>query len=280
MKYRIVGPDGVVEASFSSSPYDVATATIRIEATVIAPPEPVAVGGSSDGVVWPVSQLRHVEFSLPTELCTDPGAVTPQVERPQDWRIEHRGGGVFRAIPSISGEPAVDTSWLFVLRNVPIAPGPGRTEIEVVEFGSTDPDADATVGSPIESLAIRKQEPALRIDTFRPINALGEVTPVVDSGDGIWLEWATTGATDVSLIGPEGAITLVSADRIDPIGSPLPLRTTGTYTLVADGRETQVVAQVTVTVRDQTVVEKLIVDGEVVEDLMARGTTTVDGLAA
>ena len=248
MEYNIQAPDNVVEASYSTDPDDVSVVSVRIVATL----EPATES---------LGDLKAIEFVVPPELTTNPSSITPQAHSFADWEMQVQGA-TFVASPrwpseqspggSVNQPSPPDGGWVFYLRDVEIVDSPGSAEITVREVRGAQTDEKGR-------LKLRKIHPSLRIDYFRVIDADGEpLDASTRSTEPVTLAWATTSATSVSLWGPSidglgdrgGAVSDDDSVTIRP-------ETTSVYTLVASNASSHTIAQVTVTVTDQTVADRM-----------------------
>ena len=265
MKFEIQAPDNVIEASYSAEPDDVSVVSIRIVATR------VPLTGDPVEHVGDPTQIR---FTLDENLTLNPTSVTPQAFSFRDWQMQAEGGRTF--VATRRSDPAADPEgseleppeggWTFFLRDVEVAQGAGEATIEVAEKWVT-----GTTSTQI--LTLRKVHPRLRIDYFHAIasSSVEGVNPSLDeplrgavttSDVPVRLSWATTAAERVSLYGPHiediaergGAVSDDDSVEVSP-------ETTSVYTLVASNATAHTVAQVTVTVTDQSVVANLIAPG-------------------
>lgn len=234
---KIIPPGDVIERSFSLEPDDVNVVSIKIE-----------VSGR------PSTKLDHLLFEIVKPpigatqrkvLTTNPGSITPVTQDFGNWTISHLGNGKFKALPVGTAKPT-----RFMLHDVEVINEPGRAEIQVTEV-SKDGAKDK------QKLSIRLIEPHLRIDHFRASPA------ATTSKNGAELSWATTAATHVELIGPDGApvkdgqvaingVNSLDQGHNDHQVSVFPA-TTSAYTLKASSGAVDAMAfqQVTVTVTDQ-----------------------------
>ena len=283
MRFEIQPPDNVIEASYSADPDDVSVVSIRITAKRDDPPGPQDREDLSD--------LTGIRFAVRTDLTTNPSAVTPQAYSFRDWQMQREGGEfvALRRTPpgeedGVAGAEPPDEGWTFFLRDVEVTEGAGTATIDVVEERSGKP-------GPTRTLTLRKVHPSLRIDYFHvtdntwapeepeeseepkrlvmPGETLLDAT--TSSASPVTLSWATTAADRVSLFGPRINRSSLG-DRGGEVGDDdsveVEPRTTSVYTLVASNATAHTVAQVTVTVADQTILPNLKVESLVEVQLL------------
>lgn len=242
MTYSLQPTNVVVETSFSTAPDDLSEASVLIEG---APQVPENLA---------LADLQHVDFTLPETLTLRPGDVTPVARNHRDWEFGHLGGMTFRAVPKhpLSMDLA---PWGFLFRDIPVTTTPGATAITVGEKWSGRDSYQ------VAELPIRKIRPKLRIDWFRVVSPSGRAATTHDVP--VQLDWGTTGAESVFVYGPgidQEAATGRDARNDTVTAAP---ETTATYTLIAATPGFgHAVAQLTVTVTDQTKVADLAVSTE------------------
>jgi len=254
MTFEILEPSGTVEASASTEPDDISRATIRIKASWKTP--------------VPTAETKIV-FAVPISgtgrLTGNPKSITPVVKEHGAWtfREESEANGKFVASLKPGAVLPADSFVTFLLHDIEIVMEEGDSFITVTENG-----ADV-----LPALKVKKIPAALRIDYFRTL-----ASPSVLSNTPVTLDWQTTGATKVSLRGPDGSFvkrpgvtvtppapdgtTVIPGKLIDGeeprdkdgsvVVSPI---TTSTYTLIAqkgNDEKVRAVQQVTVTVTDHT----------------------------
>ncbi len=271
--YEIIPPTDVLEASISASPDDVSVAYLKIRVT-----------NNSDNFV----ACQKIEFRINQPenagdtstrsnlLTTNAKSITPVAGKFGVWTITAPAQGeIFEAEPiSESGglEPGEATD--FFLYDIEVVDTDGNTFIAVIEE-TFDPNDAAQIVENQTRLKIRKYFPALRIDYFKAANS------TITSSGSTELSWATTSATIVELMGPDGRLLfsdITNPDRRDDSVSVAP-DTTSTYTLTArrDNVDQVATKQVTISVSDQLVTNNLKVTGQVQSDLTVTGTINGNG---
>ena len=254
-----------VEASASDEVDDISVATIRIVASWVG--------------AFPTA-LTGIVFSVPVSganrLTGNPKSITPTVKEHGAWLFveESQANGKFvatRTAPTLGN----DSSVTFYLHDIEIVKEEGNSEITVTEEGGA---------GAVTVLTVRKVPAELRIDFFRAVGpdipkppavrAIGTLPlpPAMKNGQtpAVTLEWQTTAAEQVALIGPDGEF-VVRPDGGAAINGAVPddkdgsvvvnPKTTSTYTLIAkkgNDEKVRAVQQVTVTVTDHTLVSGIL----------------------
>ncbi len=265
LKYEIVAPTDAVEASAGTEPDDISRVTIRVKARWT-------------GNAFPAN-LKKIQITLPvgndaSALTGNPKAITPTVKEHGGWTFvqESEANGVFIATPTaedpgtddVDAVTATNRSVTFFLHDIEVVAAEGDVVIDVKEVAGTDTSTPVAAAS----LPVRKQNPSLRIDYFRVVGPALTGTapspplqPVVKNTGSVVLQSATTAATKVALIGPDGDFVARSAGTKFDGSHPEDKKstatvnpdTTSTYTLIAQstaGDSVRAVQQVTVIVSD------------------------------
>ena len=312
LKYQIVPPSTIVEASFSPEPDDDSEVDITIEAT----PSDDIEFTAPDGVDGAKPKLKKIEFVVPvapigatagkeTALTSKPARIQPVSRQPNDWAIVFRPDGtgpgtvIFEATPLRDGVLPSGKSLVFRLLDVVVIDQDGPTKIVVRETLS-----DGSVGAP--ELNIRKVPPALRIDSFAAFKSTSTtelkdaeaklITTAVKQTGTLFLSWATTGARLIFIDGlspedrqrfedkfkkPPGSTRSDNAENSDLRDASFDITpaTTTTYTLRAESGNPSapVTRQLTITVTDQLTAPFLSVGTFTTQPTVAPGDAHVAG---